>query len=37
METAEKTKVELSSVTLMCISLPFVTADASGPKHLNTT
>ena len=36
-EAAEKAKVELSSVTQTTISLPFVTADASGPKHLNTT
>src|ERR1700689_288452 len=36
-EAAEKAKVELSSVTQTTISLPFVTADSSGPKHLNTT
>jgi len=36
-EAAEKAKVELSSVTQTSISLPFVTADANGPKHLNTT
>src|ERR1700748_3673203 len=36
-EAAEKAKVELSSVTQTTISLPFVTADASGPKHLTTT
>ncbi|NUR88011.1 MAG: molecular chaperone DnaK [Nonomuraea sp.] len=36
-EAAEKAKVELSSVTQTTISLPFVTADAAGPKHLNTT
>ncbi|MCO6008168.1 molecular chaperone DnaK [Actinoallomurus purpureus] len=36
-EAAEKAKVELSSVTQTTISLPFVTADATGPKHLNTT
>ncbi|MFG1615841.1 molecular chaperone DnaK [Nonomuraea wenchangensis] len=36
-EAAEKAKVELSEVTQTTISLPFVTADASGPKHLNTT
>jgi molecular chaperone DnaK len=36
-EAAEKAKVELSSVTQTSISLPFITADASGPKHLNTT
>ncbi|HEX6932565.1 MAG TPA: molecular chaperone DnaK [Streptosporangiaceae bacterium] len=35
-EAAEKAKVELSSVTQTSVSLPFVTADASGPKHLNT-
>jgi molecular chaperone DnaK len=36
-EAGEKAKVELSSVTQTTVSLPFVTADASGPKHLNTT
>ena len=36
-EAAEKAKVELSSVTQTTISLPFVTADANGPKHLNST
>jgi molecular chaperone DnaK len=36
-EAAEKAKVELSSVTRTTISLPFITADANGPKHLNTT
>ncbi|HEY3669407.1 MAG TPA: molecular chaperone DnaK [Acidimicrobiia bacterium] len=36
-EAAEKAKVELSSVTQTQINLPFVTADASGPKHLVTT
>src|SRR6202046_2315333 len=36
-EAAEKAKVELSSVTQTTISLPFITADSSGPKHLNTT
>ncbi|WP_203949946.1 molecular chaperone DnaK [Planotetraspora thailandica] len=36
-EAAEKAKVELSSVTQTQISLPFVTADAAGPKHLTTT
>src|SRR5215813_6161248 len=35
-EAAEKAKVELSSVTQTTINLPFVTADANGPKHLNT-
>ncbi|MGB9868093.1 MAG: molecular chaperone DnaK [Bacillota bacterium] len=33
-EAAEKAKQELSSVTETTISLPFITADASGPKHL---
>jgi molecular chaperone DnaK len=33
-EAAEKAKIELSSVIETTISLPFVTADASGPKHL---
>lgn len=33
-EAAEKAKIELSSVTETSISLPFITADASGPKHL---
>jgi len=33
-EAAEKAKVELSSVTETDINLPFITADASGPKHL---
>jgi molecular chaperone DnaK len=35
-EAAEKAKVELSSVTQTQINLPFITADANGPKHLNT-
>jgi molecular chaperone DnaK len=34
-ETAEKAKIELSSVMETDINLPFITADASGPKHLN--
>src|SRR3954467_14173181 len=34
-EAAEKAKIELSSATQTDINLPFVTADASGPKHLN--
>jgi molecular chaperone DnaK len=34
-EAAERAKVELSSTTTAQINLPFVTADASGPKHLN--
>ncbi|MCL2023229.1 MAG: molecular chaperone DnaK [Oscillospiraceae bacterium] len=36
-EAAEKTKIELSGVTTSNISLPFITADASGPKHLELT
>ncbi|GAA2540287.1 molecular chaperone DnaK [Pseudonocardia hydrocarbonoxydans] len=36
-EAAEKAKVELSSVTQTQVSLPFVTADATGPKHLTTS
>ncbi|MFC4530049.1 molecular chaperone DnaK [Sphaerisporangium dianthi] len=36
-EAAEKAKVELSSVTQTTVSLPFITADANGPKHLNAT
>ncbi|HZX04368.1 molecular chaperone DnaK [Kribbella sp.] len=36
-EAAEKAKVELSSVSQTTISLPFITANASGPQHLNTT
>jgi len=36
-EAAEKAKCELSSRTSTDISLPFITADASGPKHLNMT
>ncbi len=35
-EGAEKAKVELSSTTETQISIPFITADASGPKHLDT-
>ncbi len=34
-EAAEKAKIELSSATETDINLPYVTADASGPKHLN--
>jgi molecular chaperone DnaK len=34
-EGAEKAKIELSSSTQTEINLPFITADASGPKHLN--
>ncbi len=36
-EAAERAKVELSSVMQTDISLPFITADASGPKHLELT
>ena len=36
-EAAERAKVELSSTTQTQINLPFITADASGPKHLNTS
>ena len=35
-EAAEKAKIELSSVMETEINLPFITADASGPKHLQT-
>ena len=34
-EAAEKAKIELSSATQTEINLPFITADATGPKHLN--
>src|SRR5262249_5235830 len=34
-EAAEKAKIELSSVLETEINLPFLTADASGPKHMN--
>jgi molecular chaperone DnaK len=34
-EASEKAKIELSSVQATDINLPFITADASGPKHLN--
>ncbi|MBF0522091.1 MAG: molecular chaperone DnaK [Candidatus Omnitrophica bacterium] len=34
-EAAEKAKVELSSTVSTDVNLPFITADASGPKHLN--
>jgi len=36
-EAAEKAKIELSTVQQTDINLPFITADASGPKHLNIT
>lgn len=35
-EAAEKAKIELSSVSETPINLPFITADANGPKHLDT-
>lgn len=35
-ETAEKTKIELSSALVSEVHLPFLTADQSGPKHLET-
>ncbi len=34
-EAAEKAKIELSSAQQTEINLPYITADASGPKHLN--
>ncbi|MBD5605354.1 MAG: molecular chaperone DnaK, partial [Candidatus Eremiobacteraeota bacterium] len=36
-EAAEKAKIELSTLTQTNINLPFITADASGPKHLDIT
>ena len=36
-EAAEKAKIELSTLTQTTISLPFITADATGPKHLEYT
>ena len=36
-EAAEKAKIELSGVTSTNINLPYITADATGPKHLDTT
>ena len=36
-EAAEKAKIELSSATSTNINLPFITADATGPKHLDMT
>jgi molecular chaperone DnaK len=36
-EAAEKAKIELSGVTTSNINLPYITADASGPKHLDVT
>jgi molecular chaperone DnaK len=36
-EAAEKAKIELSTVQQTDVNLPFITADASGPKHMNLT
>lgn len=36
-EAAEKAKIELSGVTTSNVNLPFITADATGPKHLDVT
>ena len=36
-EAAEKAKIELSGVTSSTINLPYITADATGPKHLDLT
>ncbi|MEG1869315.1 MAG: molecular chaperone DnaK [Oscillospiraceae bacterium] len=36
-EAAEKAKIELSGMTTSNVNLPFITADASGPKHLDVT
>ena len=36
-EAAEKAKIELSGVTSTNINLPYITADATGPKHLDVT
>jgi len=36
-EAAEKAKIELSGMTTTTISLPYITADATGPKHLDVT
>ena len=36
-EAAEKSKIELSSTTTSNVNLPFITADASGPKHMDIT
>ena len=36
-EAAEKAKIELSGVTTSNINLPYITADATGPKHLDVT
>ena len=36
-ESAEKAKIELSSTSSTSVNLPYITADASGPKHMNVT
>ena len=36
-EAAEKAKIELSGMTQANVNLPFITADATGPKHLDMT
>ncbi len=36
-EAAEKAKIELSGMQQTCINLPFITADSTGPKHLDVT
>jgi len=36
-ESAEKAKIELSSSAQTAVNLPYITADASGPKHMNIT
>ena len=36
-EAAEKAKIELSGMTTTAINLPYITADATGPKHLDVT
>ena len=36
-ESAEKAKIELSSTASTSVNLPYITADASGPKHMNVT
>jgi molecular chaperone DnaK len=36
-EAAEKAKIELSSTASTAVNLPYITADATGPKHLNVT
>ena len=36
-EAAEKAKIELSSAASTSVNLPYITADASGPKHMNVT